>query len=69
MPAFHKRQVESYHADIVAITEQALAGWARHRACELVLDVAAEMRQITLRVINKTLFGLDPSPEADAFPC
>lgn len=67
MPAFHKRQVDKYHGDIVAITEQVLAGWARPGAADVILDVAAEMRQITLRVVNKTLFGLDPSPDADAF--
>jgi cytochrome P450 len=69
MPAFHKQHVDTYRDDIVALTAGVLDRWQarakQHGAPPL--DVAREMQRITLRIVNKTLFGLDPSPQADAF--
>ena len=60
-PAFHKKQIETYRDDMVAIAQAALDRW---RPGE-VLDVAHAMQQITLRVAAKTLFGLDLSDTAE----
>jgi len=54
-PAFHKKQIESFHTDMVDLTLQMLARW---RPGERIL-VHQEMMQLTLNVVTHTLFGKD----------
>jgi cytochrome P450 len=60
LPAFHKKQVESYRDDMVALTGQALDRWYVGQP----LDIAAEMRRLTMAIAARTLFGLDVPPNA-----
>jgi cytochrome P450 len=60
LPAFHKKQVESYRDDMVALTERVLDRWYVGQQ----LDIAAEMRKLTMTIATKTLFGLDLPPNA-----
>jgi cytochrome P450 len=54
-PAFHKKQVESYCDDMVAITERVLDGWQVGQE----RDIAQEMQYVTMLISSKLLFGLD----------
>lgn len=60
MPSFHRQQVNSYHAAMVAQIERVLDQWRPGDT----RDMAHEMQELTLGVALKTLFSLDPSPEA-----
>jgi cytochrome P450 len=60
-PAFHKKQVETYRDDIVAIAQCALERWKVGQT----IDIAHEMQQLTLLVASKILFGIDVSADAD----
>jgi cytochrome P450 len=55
MPAFYKKQIESYHNDMVTITEQILSGWKEGETRNLMHD----LQNLTLRIVVKSLFGLD----------
>ncbi|NWF68997.1 MAG: cytochrome P450 [Chloroflexi bacterium] len=55
MPAFHKKHIEGYRDDMVALTERMLAGWQ----VGSVRDMKHDMHELTMHVANKTLFGLD----------
>lgn len=55
LPAFHKQRIESYRDDMVAITQTVLD---QVRPGSIV-DVAALMRVLAMRVATKTLFGAD----------
>lgn len=57
LPAFHKRRVESYCSDMVAITQGVLDKVVAGNQ----YDVANLMRQITIHIVTKTLFGEDVS--------
>ncbi|MDQ2922117.1 MAG: cytochrome P450 [Acidobacteriota bacterium] len=54
-PAFHKKQIEDYHADMIDITRDVLAGWRTGERRNL----HADMMRVTLRIATKTLFGED----------
>jgi len=54
-PAFHKKHIESFHADMVDLTQQMLARW---RPSERIL-AHQEMMKLTLNVVTRTLFGKD----------
>jgi cytochrome P450 len=58
MPAFHKRAIETYHADMVRITAELLDGWQPGEA----FDVHEQMRVLTMRIVVKTLFGQEMAP-------
>lgn len=55
MPAFHKKRIEAYRDDMVAITQSELDQWQVGRQ----LDIARALRFLTMRVATKTLFGRD----------
>ena len=55
MPAFHKKRIEAYRDDMVAIAQSELDRWRPGET----RDMAEAMRLLTLRVATKTLFGLD----------
>jgi len=61
MPALHKKRIEAYRDDIVALTERRLAGWRPGQS----VDILKEMRQLTLSIAVKTLLGLDPNLEGE----
>jgi cytochrome P450 len=59
--ALHKKRIDGYRDDIVALIERRLAGWrAGHEH-----DLFKEMRELTLSVAVKTLIGLEPSQEGE----
>jgi cytochrome P450 len=59
-PALTRKQVALYADDMVAITRERAA----HLAHGAQIDVHHEMMELTLHVVLKTLFGLDPGPES-----
>lgn len=59
MPAFHKKRIESYHAEMQAITQETLDGWQDGMA----IDLHREMMTLTLRIATQTLFGIDVHKE------
>jgi cytochrome P450 len=54
-PAFHRDRIAGYAAIMTAYTRDMLAGW-RNGA---VLDIHREMMQLTLRVVVRSLFGME----------
>ncbi|MCC7446189.1 MAG: cytochrome P450 [Anaerolineae bacterium] len=55
MPAFHKKQIETYRDDMVALTQRMLDSWqAGERR-----DIREAMTYLTLYVAGKTLFNED----------
>lgn len=56
MPAFHKKRVDAYRDEMLALTEQKMADWQPGQPRDLVL----EFRRLTLSIAVKTLLGLDP---------
>ncbi|WP_424100833.1 cytochrome P450 [Moorena producens] len=59
MPAFHQQKINSYCEDIVTITQSELEKLNPNQLCE----VTKLTRNLTLRVVTKTLFGEDISNE------
>ena len=60
-PAFHHGRIEAYGVTMVAQTLVMLDGWqAGERR-----DIAHEMTNLTLGIVNKTLFNVDVSAQAD----
>ncbi|MGF1507042.1 MAG: cytochrome P450 [Anaerolineae bacterium] len=53
MPAFHKQHIAAYHDDMVRLTLEMLDEWQVGQP----VDVQEEMRQLTMRIALKTLFG------------
>jgi cytochrome P450 len=54
-PAFHKKRVESYADYMVQYTQEMLATWQNGA----VIDIAEAMQQLTLRIVARSLFGLE----------
>lgn len=61
-PAFHKKRIESYAAIMTQHTEEMLATWRKGET----RNIAAEMQQLTLRIVAKTLFNVDLKNESGA---
>jgi cytochrome P450 len=59
MPSFHKKKVESYRDDMVARIDRMLSAWKPGE----VRDIFLEMRQVTLLIVTKVLFGLEDDQE------
>jgi cytochrome P450 len=55
MPAFHKKRIEGYRDDMVAISEDVLARFVVGET----RDVAKDMNELALRVATRTLFGAE----------
>jgi len=60
MPAFHKQRVEGYAATMIDMTAAFLDDWRPGEQRDLIAD----MRNLTLRIASKVLFGLDVDPNA-----
>lgn len=58
-PAFHRKRVEGYAEIMTSQTTEMLRGW--YIGDEL--DISAELRELTLRIIIKALFDLDLAEE------
>ena len=54
-PAFHKQRLDQYRHDMVTITDDVLNQIPVNQPCE----ISVLMRQLTLRIATKTLFGED----------
>jgi cytochrome P450 len=63
-PAFHRDRVASFVGAMVDETDRMLARWTT-RVGE-VIDFHAEMMNLTLRIVARTLFSTSVGPEADA---
>jgi cytochrome P450 len=61
-PAFHRKRIESYATTMTTLTEEMLATW---RLGE-IRDIASELRQLTLRIVAKTLFDIDITRSVDS---
>jgi cytochrome P450 len=70
-PAFHRRRLEALVETMVETIEEVIARWQPLAAAGQPLDLAAEMMELTLTVIVKTMFSLDDEATikrlADAF--
>lgn len=60
-PAFHYKRIASYSDTMVQHTQQLLQDW--HTGETRMID--REMMKVTLGIVNKTLFNVDISAEAD----
>lgn len=70
-PAFHRRRLEGLITTMTAAVEDVVARWQPLVQSGQPLDLAAEMMELTLTVIVKTMFSLDDAATikqlADAF--
>jgi cytochrome P450 len=55
MPAFHKKQLKSYHDHMVSITERTLETWQPGERRNLF----EEMQELTLHIVSNALFGVE----------
>jgi cytochrome P450 len=60
-PAFHRDRVASYARTMVECAERTRSRWTNGAA----IDVADEMRRLTLAIVAKTLFSADVESQAD----
>ena len=60
MPAFGKAATHGHRDDMVAVAERHLATWKQGEH----VDIAQAMLELTLDVMTKCLFGLDPGGDA-----
>lgn len=54
-PAFHRQRIAGYGSRIVEMTEQMLVSWKHGQ----VRDIHADMMELTLNIISKTVFDVD----------
>jgi cytochrome P450 len=60
LPAFHGERVERLEGLIETVTETEIAGW------EGELELHPKLQSLTLEIILRAVFGLDPGPRLDA---
>jgi cytochrome P450 len=63
-PAFHRRYLDHMAAVIVAATERLCQRWEKLAADKTIIDLDAEMMQLTLEIIGELLFNADLSDRA-----
>lgn len=63
-PAFHRQRLEEYATIVGEATEAMLARWQVQAQAGCPIDIDAEMMQLTLEIVGKTLFNLDLRQEA-----
>ncbi len=61
-PAFHRKRVEGYAAEIEQYTQELLKTWQPGATA----DVSNDMQQLTLRIVSKCLFSIDLSNQLSA---
>jgi cytochrome P450 len=59
-PAFHKHRIDRYADTMTQFTQEMLDHWQPGA----VVNIASELRQLTLRIITKTLFDVDSLEQA-----
>lgn len=57
LPAFHRKRVEAYRDQMLALTEQMLARWRPGEP----RDIHHDLVDLTMRIATSTLFGVDPA--------
>ena len=62
LPAFHGERVERLNELVATVAERELAGWPDEAATEL----HPRLQRLTLEIILRAVFGLDPGPRLDA---
>ncbi len=63
-PAFHQKQLVKLHNVILDCIESLLGEWAEKPDGEII-DIAAEMSRLTLKIVSSTLFSIDISGITD----
>ncbi len=63
-PAFHQKQLANLHAVILSAVQSLAAEWAE-KPDGAVIDIAAEMTRITLKIVSLALFSVDISDDSD----
>lgn len=63
-PAFHRERIAGLVDTMVACTAERLDAWRPVGPAGEAIDVAAEMSELTLTVVGRTLFGADLSASA-----
>ena len=61
-PAFHRQRIAGYAAQIVASAAATRDAWVDG----VEIDVAAEMMQLSLRIVARTLFDTEVTPEVES---
>ena len=61
-PAFHRKQIENYRDDMVALTQKAFASWPLGG----VRDMEQEMRRLVHSIAMKTVLNLENPEDVDA---
>jgi cytochrome P450 len=64
-PTFHRQHLTTFAMMMTGATTDLLASWHTAARQERALDVAEEMRRLTLRVVGQALFNVDLTDEAD----
>ena len=62
LPAFHGERVERLGALVEDVTERTVASWPTDRP----LHMHKEFQSLTLEIVLRAVFGLDPGPRMDA---
>jgi cytochrome P450 len=62
MPVFHRQRIESYHDEIVAITDFCLDGWQTGQ----LYNIASEMHKMTMCIASQVFFGIDARSSGDS---
>jgi cytochrome P450 len=62
LPAFHGERIARLKGLVSAVTDRAIAGWPTDRP----VDLHPELQRLTLEIILRAVFGLDPGPRLDA---
>src|SRR4029450_6126653 len=62
LPAFHGEKMEALSGLVAEVTEREVDSWPRDRPIEL----HSRLQALTLEVILRAVFGLDPGPRLDA---
>ena len=65
-PAFQQKQLVKLHGIMWQCVDSLLQAWARKPAGEVV-DIAAEMTRLTLKVVSLTLFSVDVNDSSNRF--
>ena len=62
LPAFHGEQMTRLADTMAAVTEREVASWPR----DVPIELHARMQDLTLEIILRAVFGLEPGPRFDA---
>ncbi|MFQ6228724.1 cytochrome P450 [Nocardia sp. NPDC002869] len=67
-PAFHHKKIEALSEVMVAEIDSMCERWAERARAGRTINVGEEMSHLTLRIVVRALFGLDPlGPEVTGF--